>query len=118
MPFYSTLKSLLNEHIFEMTFGVICTLRNYIPKRVILNDVCLCSTSLGGDLTCFFIFQAIPVSSLSQVHPFIEPKDLVDAHTKLGVDCKAAMLCGTNRNFSLHAVKFLHKICIFLFSFS
>lgn len=39
---------------------------------------------------------AFPICSLSPDHPFIEPKDLVDAQSKLGVDCKAAMLCGVS----------------------
>jgi len=51
--------------------------------------------SITKDIRSLHRLLAIPVCSLSQDHPFIEPKDLVDAQTKLGVDCKAAMLCGT-----------------------
>ncbi|XP_067022286.1 origin recognition complex subunit 4-like [Acropora muricata] len=39
---------------------------------------------------------ALPVCSISPDHPFIEPSDIVDAQAKLGVDCKAALLCGVS----------------------
>jgi len=58
--------------------------------------------------------QAIPVCSLSQDHPFIEPKDLVQAQTKLGVDCKAAMLCGTPTFLYIQfdfVMNFLFSLC-------
>ena len=60
------------------------------------------------------MLQAIPVCGLSQDHPFIEPKDLVDAQTKLGVDCKASMLCGT-ATFLYMYFDFFVK-CLFSFS--
>ncbi|KAL9966080.1 hypothetical protein ACROYT_G024094 [Oculina patagonica] len=50
--------------------------------------------SITKDVRSLHRLLAFPVCSLSQDHLFIEPKDLVDAQTKLGVDCKAAMLCG------------------------
>ena len=57
-------------------------------------------TGVKGLITNLFIsanlctFQALPVCSISPDHPFIEPSDIVDAQAKLGVDCKAALLCG------------------------
>ena len=58
------------------------------------------------------MLQAFPVCSLSQDHPFLEPKDLVHAQTKLGVDCKAAMLCGT----PIFLFVLFDFVIIFLFS--
>jgi len=52
--------------------------------------------SITKDVRSLHQLLAVPVCSLSPDHPFIEPKDLVDAQQKLGVDCKAAMLCGVS----------------------
>ena len=59
--------------------------------------VILCIKPRSSPLTFLLkhhLLQALPVCSISHDHPFIEPKDLIDAQSKLAVDCKAAMLCG------------------------
>lgn len=52
--------------------------------------------SIAKDIRSLHQLLAFPVCSLCPDHPFIDPKDLVDAQLKMGVDCKTAMLCGVS----------------------
>lgn len=71
-----------NSHIEEL-------LDNEEAKAVLMRQF-----SIAKDVRNLHCLLTVPVCSISEDHPFIEPKDLMDAQTKLGIDCKAAMLCG------------------------
>ena len=96
----NTLRKALKKQFFFFQEKYIC---NTLKSN---NCPCLALFWLDFELFFFCMLQAFPVCNLSEDHYFIEPKDLVNAQTKLGVDCKAAMLCGTTIFFSIIATIF------------
>ncbi|XP_068716512.1 origin recognition complex subunit 4-like isoform X1 [Montipora foliosa] len=73
-----------NSHITEL-------IEDDKAKAVFKRQYCITK-----DVRSLHRLLALPVCSISHDHPFIEPKDLIDAQSKLAVDCKAAMLCGVS----------------------